>query len=59
VELPGIEPAARSAVSCESADFTTRNDAKERNVPADATKGVGGVNITEAVLILHSKSTIR
>ncbi len=44
VELPGIEPSAKSRVSCEYAEFTTRNDAKVRETTCGYAKGVDAVN---------------
>jgi len=43
VELPGIEPAAKSSVNCRDAELTTRNDAKRREMTCRCAERVDAI----------------
>jgi hypothetical protein len=47
VELPGIEPGGKRALTRGDADLATRNNAKVRETTCGYARGVDGVNTTK------------
>jgi hypothetical protein len=56
VELPGIEPAPKSQLSCANADS---DDAKQRETTCDYAKGVDGINTPSAAALESSTVSTR